>query len=310
MKRPLLCAVALLSLCRAASASIDSVTFTAVPSQATAGLASYTATLAGGYDLGDIDWNGLVTPLQVGTYGSELLVKLWWSGGPQTATIRLGTGGAYPAHTSFSGISSSFMGVANPAGTWHFDFYEDFDDLGDGLPDALWNTIALGFNAQPAHLLFEGFEDTVPPAGWTSVVNNSHTWTTNTYRPPEGAQSATCLYDPTLTGTQDEWLVSPVISTPPAGVALGGKTSGNPYWAVSPYDNYDIEVWLINGAGVNDGDDVLVGKLDSFWKLDWEWSDFQFDLAGLYTPGQDFRFAFRYHGRDGAQGSIDAIVKS
>ncbi len=290
-----------------AVASIESVTFERVLSQATPGLVSYNATLGGGYDLGDIDWTGIVTPLDATTYGYELRMRAWWSGGPQHATIQLGSGYEYPPGTTFTGRSSLLLGVGDPAGTWRFDFYDSYDDGSDGLADARWDTITLGFSAQKPHIFFEGFESSVPPPNWSTVVNNSHrTWQLATFRPAEGQQYATCLFDETL-GPQDEWLISPVINTDLASIALGGKTSGSVYYGVTPYDNYDVEAWIINGPGVNDGDDVRIGKLDGFWPANEVWTDFEFDLTGLYTPGQDFRFAFRYHGQDGAPTTVDAV---
>ncbi len=118
-----------------AVASIESVTFERVLSQATPGLVSYNATLGGGYDLGDIDWTGIVTPLDATTYGYELRMRAWWSGGPQHATIQLGSGYEYPPGTTFTGRSSLLLGVGDPAGTWRFDFYDSYDDGSDGLAD-------------------------------------------------------------------------------------------------------------------------------------------------------------------------------
>lgn len=122
----------------------ENVTFAAVPSQGGAGLASYTATLAGGYTLGAIDWDGLATPIETYTYGSELQLDI--SGPLGTATFTLGTGSSYSPSTPFSGASTAFLNLGDPAGDWTFDFYESYDDGSDLLPDATWDSITFGFN--------------------------------------------------------------------------------------------------------------------------------------------------------------------
>lgn len=174
--------------------------------------------------------------------------------------------------------------------------------------------LAFAAGTAPAEILLdEGFNSAVPPTGWTAVVTNEFTWEFGDYEPFEGAGYATCLYDENYTGTQDEWLVSPVLNTSYASATLGGATNGSVYWGKPPdqggtYDNYDLEVWIILGDGVNDGDDILLGKLDDFWVESYVWEDFSYDLTGLFTPGEDFRIGFRYYGYDGAQGSIDGIL--
>ena len=47
----------------------------------------------------------------------------------------------------FIGNTAFFDNAGDPAGTWIFDFYESYDDGGDGLPDANWDNIDFDFNA-------------------------------------------------------------------------------------------------------------------------------------------------------------------
>lgn len=121
----------------------ETVSFTNVPSQAGSGMVTYNVGLTGGYTLGDIDWDGFATALQTYTYGSELRLDL--SGPLGAGTIQLGTGSSYAPGATFTGSSSLFSGLGDPAGTWTFDFYESYDDGGDGLPDANWDYIDFFF---------------------------------------------------------------------------------------------------------------------------------------------------------------------
>ncbi len=122
----------------------EEVCFTAVDSQAASGLVSYTATLTGGFAVGDIDWDGFASTIASGTYGSELTLNL--SGPLGSATIQLGSGSTYAPGAAFAGTSALFGGAGDPAGVWTFDFYETYDDLSDGLPDATWDDICFFFN--------------------------------------------------------------------------------------------------------------------------------------------------------------------
>jgi len=124
-------------------AASETVSFTNVDSQASSGLVTYDVDLVGGYTLGAIDWEGFATTLQDYTYGSEL--RLGLSGPLGAGEITLGTGGSYAPGSAFSGSSNLFNGAGDPAGTWTFDFYESYDDGGDGLPDAIWDYIDFTF---------------------------------------------------------------------------------------------------------------------------------------------------------------------
>ncbi len=157
-----------------------------------------------------------------------------------------------------------------------------------------------------AEVLFEGFESgTIPPPGWTRVINNmSQTWQISTNSPHSGTYRADIFYDQNL-ALQNEWLVSPQI-TPASGFTVSAWSLGSTYWGKSPYDNYDLKLWLVYGD-VGGSDDVLVGKLDDAWMSDWIWAKSDFDLAGLYAPGAPVRVGFQYYGVDGAEAALDDI---
>ncbi|MCP4662334.1 MAG: hypothetical protein GY856_43605 [bacterium] len=153
--------------------------------------------------------------------------------------------------------------------------------------------------------LSEGFEGgAIPPAGWTTQIQNrGYTWQLHTLAPNTGAYATDVEYDPYLV-PQDEWLISPAF-TPAADSLLAYATNGSVYWCRDTYDNCDVEVWLVVGA-VGGGDDVFVGRADDFWPSSYTWTDALVDLAPL-LPGGPVRLAYRYVGVDGAQSVIDDV---
>jgi hypothetical protein len=154
--------------------------------------------------------------------------------------------------------------------------------------------------------LWEGFDDgTVPPPDWTAVVNNAYTWEIDDYAPYEGAYNATCLYDETYTGPQDEWLISPSMDfSAKANLKLTFWFNGSYYWGVDPYDNYDLVVKVSTNGGT-DWDSIWVeddyGPFDS-----WVWNEAIVPLP-MAEGYSDCKVAFVYVGYDGAQWNIDAI---
>ncbi len=187
----------------------------------------------------------------------------------------------------------------------------------NGIPDSCDITAGTSLDCQPdgtpdecqldapkAIVISEGFEGTVPPATWSAgVTNPSFTWQIGTYLPPEGVQFADCLYDPALV-PQDEWLLTPVLNMF-GTVTLTGKTMGSAYWGVTPYDNYDVEAWIVIGD-VGGGDDTLIAQLDQdHWVVNWQWEDFSYTFP---APSGAFRIGFRYVGVDGAEAGLDIIT--
>jgi len=137
--RNLLLLVAIAPFAVAVVEASEMVSFASVDSQASPGLVTYDFDLVGGYTLGAIDWDGFASTIQDYTYGSEL--RLGVSGPLGSGEITLGSGTSYAPGSAFSGSSYLFNGAGDPAGTWTFDFYESYDDGGDGLPDATWDYI-------------------------------------------------------------------------------------------------------------------------------------------------------------------------
>ena len=135
-----LCALMLLA---SVSANAETVSFTAVDSQAAPGLVSYTATVTGGFTLESISWDGFASTIEESTNGWDLRCDV--SGPLGTIYFYLGSGGQYAPGAAFSGITSELAG-GDPAGVWTFDFYDSWDDNQDGLPDATWDTIDFDFS--------------------------------------------------------------------------------------------------------------------------------------------------------------------
>ena len=159
---------------------------------------------------------------------------------------------------------------------------------------------------EPPGPFFEGFEaGVVPPSGWTLVPTNpNQTWKIDTVQliPHSGSYYAAVKYDPALLD-QDESLLSPAFTADKGSVSLW--SFGSLYWCRDTYDNCDLEVWFVNGSW-GGGDDVLLGKTDSDWTGEWEWSYSTFDFSP-YTSGNPARIALRYVGNDGAKIGVDEI---
>ncbi|MBD3347932.1 MAG: hypothetical protein GF400_01900 [Candidatus Eisenbacteria bacterium] len=154
----------------------------------------------------------------------------------------------------------------------------------------------------PERALFEGFETSVPPAGWTlHQTNVNDTWTQDcglNGEPYEGSCFADCQYDADYSGPQDERLCFDY--TIEAGdECLCFYAFGSIYWAVDPYQNYNLVVEI-------DGVPVWDYRNDNDGAVTWQWQLYCVDLTG-YGVGEDITVCFIYEGYDGAQGAFDAI---
>ena len=146
---------------------------------------------------------------------------------------------------------------------------------------------------------FEGFEDTVPPAGWTLVQTNIHqTWIVGLSNPFEGLQRATVYWDFFLSGPQDEWLKFEY-QIQPGDDILGFAAFASTYWAIDPYQNYNLIVTI-------DGVTVWDYYNDNNGAVSFEWSEYTVDLSS-YAVGQLVTIGFGYVGFDGAEGTFDAV---
>ncbi|MDD4052511.1 MAG: choice-of-anchor J domain-containing protein, partial [candidate division Zixibacteria bacterium] len=156
-------------------------------------------------------------------------------------------------------------------------------------------------------LLFEGFEGTVPPAGWTAVVNNPYTWVAATTAPYEGVQNANCYYDEDYTGNQDEWLISPVIDFAGGKYVLDFWWNGTYYWSVDPYDNCDLSIMLSTDGGVTFP--VTLWTEEDYGVFEsglWTWHNTIVDLSA-FKDQSNVKLAIVYSGYDGAQFGVDAF---
>ncbi len=152
--------------------------------------------------------------------------------------------------------------------------------------------------------LLEGFEAGVPPAGWTLVQTNvNETWQaecTGTYGTPvDGSCFAVCFYDADYSGPQDEWLKFDY-TLEPGDECLSFYANASVYWAVTPYQNYNVIVTI-------DGAEVWNYYDDNNAAVNFEWQQYSIDLSG-YSVGQTITVGFGYVGYDGAQASLDAIA--
>jgi hypothetical protein len=146
---------------------------------------------------------------------------------------------------------------------------------------------------------FEGFEGTIPPTGWILVQTNLYeTWGIGTYAPYEGFQYATCLYDASYSGPQDEWLKFDY-EIQAGDDILGFFAQASTYWAIDPYQNYNLLVTI-------DGVTVWDYYNDNNGAVSWQWQEYTVGL-GAYSVGQVITVGLGYQGFDGAQGSFDAL---
>jgi len=146
----------------------------------------------------------------------------------------------------------------------------------------------------------EGFNTAVPPAGWTLFQTNTvETWYMGTYSPYEGAGFAQCDYDATYSGPQDEWLYYNY--TIQAGDAcLVFWAMGSVYWAIAPYQNYNLIVKI-------DGTEMWNYFDDNNGAVTWQWQQYSVPLSG-YSVGQVIQIGLGYTGYDGAEGGFDALT--
>jgi len=233
----------------------ETVSFVNVPSQASAGLVTYNATLTGGYNLGTIDWDGFATAIETYTYGSEL--KLDLSGPLGAATITLGNGTSYSPGAQFTGTSNDFDNAGDPAGVWTFDFYEGYDDGGDGLPDATWDNIDFAFNdwiPGPTYIWMQDFNAGMP-GDWTynDYLGNGG-WQINTAYPRDndtggGGDCAAIDSDKYGSVDIDGDMITPAF-TVPAGASLEFDHSFR-YYSGGGDEQADLDIRVDGGAWSN-----------------------------------------------------------
>lgn len=162
-------------------------------------------------------------------------------------------------------------------------------------------------------LVEEDFEaGTMPPGDWTLIINNTHaptyTWHSAVADPFEGVYNAQVLYAEDIS-PQDEWLVSPALDLAAASgdVSVHFAWNSSYYWGVDPYDNYDLELRISTDGGTTWAPTVLWVEDDEGTFSNYIWYEEEVSLAA-YNTQSNVKIAFRYHGQDGAQAGVDAIV--
>jgi uncharacterized repeat protein (TIGR01451 family) len=161
--------------------------------------------------------------------------------------------------------------------------------------------LASDVRAPDADVFYQGFEEDIfPPTGWTHIVSNTiGTWMTATAA-YSGTYAATVPYD----YDQDEWLVSTPFSITEGYLSF--YSAGSIYWCRDTFDNCDLNVWIVVGPGVGDGDDIYVGTAEDDWLASWTWTESYYDLTAL-LPGEEVRLGFQYLADDGADLYLDHI---
>jgi hypothetical protein len=168
---------------------------------------------------------------------------------------------------------------------------------GKMTPDAKFSTEP--YAPMSSRVYSEGFEGIFPPAGWVlTMTNPGFTW--HQYTPGgEGVYCANCTYDPALVPQLETLSFTHTLVASELHLTFLAMCSY--YWAIDPYQNYDISV-TVDGVTVWDYF-VDHGSINSF-----EWLPYDIDLAGYgYVGGETVEIAFVYTGVDGAQGGFDAV---
>lgn len=156
--------------------------------------------------------------------------------------------------------------------------------------------------------LAEDFEGSFPPTGWSlNQTNASFTWVQASTDPYNGIYHADIEYDPALV-PQDEWLVTPSMDLSAASapdLRVSFAVFASYYWSVTPYDNYDVEVWASTDGGATFStmlwDETALGVFSNFI-----WYEQELSLSA-YAGEANFALGFRYAGVDGAEAAFDFI---
>lgn len=169
---------------------------------------------------------------------------------------------------------------------------------------------ALGISELKYSILGEDFEaGLMPPSGWSLVQGpTAATWDTASYNPAQGSYNAHCLFDETLSGTQNEWLISPSIDlTGFTSVSVEFWFQFSQYWGIYPYDNYDLLLMVSTDDGLTFSDTLWteLSTDTSAWQS-WDWVQTQVDLSS-YIGQTQLKIAFVYSGFDGAEAALDNI---
>jgi hypothetical protein len=158
--------------------------------------------------------------------------------------------------------------------------------------------------------IWENFEDLLmPPTGWQLLSGPTpETWDTATFDPLWGSGYVRCMYDESLSGTQNEYLITRVIDLRTfTNATLTFNFQFSKYWGISPYDNYDLLV-LASTDSAQTFPDTLWTELsiDTATWNSYIWTPATVDLSA-YIGQEKFALAFVYTGFDGAEASLDIV---
>lgn len=167
-----------------------------------------------------------------------------------------------------------------------------------------------GLSDPKGYQLWENFEDMLmPPDGWQLQQGPTpKTWDTASFDPCMEQGYVHCLYDATLSGVQDEHLISRVVDMRTFSSALlSFYFQFSKYWGISPNDNYDLLV-LVSTDSAQTFPDTLWRETDSdtsTWD-NFNWVHAVVDLSS-YIGTEHFALAFVYYGYNGAEAALDMV---
>ncbi|MFD2552143.1 T9SS type A sorting domain-containing protein [Bizionia sediminis] len=151
--------------------------------------------------------------------------------------------------------------------------------------------------------LTEGFENTVPPTGWTlTQVNTAETWITSP-NAHSGTAAAEVNYDDAL-NSQNETLTTPVLDLSAAtNPRLVFWFSMSYFWAIDPNNNYDFTVSLTDGTT----ETVIWQEADFGVFESFTYYKVELNLAA-YAGQSNVQVLFNYSGLDGAALYLDDVL--
>lgn len=145
-------------------------------------------------------------------------------------------------------------------------------------------------------LLEEGFEDAVPPTGWTEYADLTTGWQQTSTTPHTGTYSA---YHDDDMDADDAWLVSPTVSIPADGAQLS-------FWERNNFTSfyYELHEVMVSTGSCDpaEGEFVQLGEFDAAAS---SWTQRMLDL-GAYAS-QDVCVAFHYAGTWADEWYIDDV---
>jgi hypothetical protein len=161
----------------------------------------------------------------------------------------------------------------------------------------------------PGEAFFEGFEGAFPPAGWAKINPDGGSgwvdlaagttpipgWTGGVAEPaPDGgAKMAFCTWDTGGPTSNNQWLVTPQITTSAGDVLMFHLR----YWPDTYSDNVDIRISTTSQTDPA-AFDIVVAQLTFGAGSSLDWELYTYNLADFVSPGTPIYIAFREHVAD------------